>query len=39
MVEKHARLAAGGVNPFIDARGYRDELTIQETALNSELKR
>jgi metallo-beta-lactamase class B len=39
MVEKQAKLAAGGANPFVDARGYQDELTIQETALNNELKR
>src|SRR5262245_33027065 len=37
MVEKQANLA-GGANPFIDPRGYQDELTIQETALNNELK-
>lgn len=39
MVEKQAKLAAGGANPFIDPRGFQDELTIQETALNNELKR
>src|SRR5262245_8869424 len=39
MLEKHAKLAAGGANPFIDPRGFQDELTIQETALNNELKR
>ena len=39
MTEKYAKLAAGGQNPFIDPKGYQDELTIQETALNNELKR
>ena len=39
MMEKHAKLAAGGANPFIDPAGYQAELTIQETALNNELKR
>jgi metallo-beta-lactamase class B len=39
MVEKHAKLASGGANPYIDPRGFQDELTIQETAFNIELKR
>jgi metallo-beta-lactamase class B len=39
MAEKHAKLQAGGPNPFIDPQGYQSELTIQETALNNELKR
>ena len=39
MVEKHAKLTAGGPNPYIDPKGYQDELTIQETAFNNELKR
>jgi len=39
MTEKHAKLAAGGANPYIDPKGYQDELTIQETAFNNELKR
>jgi metallo-beta-lactamase class B len=39
MAEKHAKLAAGGPNPFIDPQGYQNELTIQETAFNNELKR
>jgi len=39
MAEKHAKLAAGGANPYIDPKGYQDELTIQETAFGNELKR
>jgi metallo-beta-lactamase class B len=39
MAEKHAKLAAGGPNPYIDPKGYQDELTIQETAFNNEFKR
>jgi len=39
MAEKHAKLAAGGPNPYIDSKGYQDELTIQETAFSNELKR
>jgi metallo-beta-lactamase class B len=37
--EKYAKLKAGAPNPFIDPRGYQDEITIQETAMNNELKR
>ena len=39
MTEKYAKLSSGGPNPFIDPQGFRDELTIQETAFNNELKR
>jgi hypothetical protein len=39
MTEKYPKLAAGGPNPFIDSRGFQDEVTIQETAFNNELKR
>ena len=39
MTEKYARLNAGGSNPFIDPQGFQQELTIQETAFNNELKR
>lgn len=39
MTEKYAKLAAGGPSPFIDPKGFQDELTIQETAFNNELKR
>src|SRR4030095_2115462 len=39
MAEKHAKLAAGGPNPYIDPKGFKDELTIQETACNNEFKR
>ena len=38
MAEKYAKLSGGGPNPYIDPRGYQDELTIQETAFNNELK-
>ena len=30
MAEKHARLAAGGSNPFIDPAGYANELDLAE---------
>jgi metallo-beta-lactamase class B len=41
MVEKYTRLTTNpnGPNPYIDPQGYKDELTIQETAFNNELKR
>lgn len=39
MAEKHAKLSAGGPNPFVDPQGYQNELTIQETAFNMEFKR
>ena len=39
MAEKHAKLASAGPNPYIDPKGFQDELTIQETAFNNELKR
>ena len=40
MAEKYPRLVAGGVaNPYIDAKGFVDEVTLQETAFNVELKR
>jgi metallo-beta-lactamase class B len=41
MMEKFAKRtsAPNGPNPFIDAQGYQDEVTIQETAFNNELKR
>lgn len=38
MAEKYAKLTAGGPNPYIDPKGFQDELTIQETAFNNELK-
>jgi metallo-beta-lactamase class B len=37
--EKYAKLKPGGANPFIDPQSFQDEVTIQETALNNELKR
>jgi metallo-beta-lactamase class B len=39
MTEKYAKLAPGAPNPFIDPKQFQDELTIQETAFNNELKR
>ncbi len=39
MAEKYAKLKPGGPNPYIDPEGFQNEITIQETALNNELKR
>jgi len=41
MMAKFARQTSSpnGPNPFIDAQGFLDEVTIQETAFNNELKR
>jgi metallo-beta-lactamase class B len=39
LAEKFARLKPGAPNPFIDPQGFKNEVTIQETALNNELKR
>jgi metallo-beta-lactamase class B len=39
MAEKFAKLKPGGPNPFVDPAGFQNEITIQETALNNELKR
>jgi metallo-beta-lactamase class B len=39
MSEKYPKLKAGGPNPYIDPQGFQNEVTIQETALNNELKR
>jgi metallo-beta-lactamase class B len=39
MSEKYAKLKPGGPNPFIDPQSLQDEVTIQETAFNNELKR
>jgi hypothetical protein len=39
MVEKYARIKPGAANPYIDPQGFQNEVTIQETALNNELKR
>jgi len=39
MAEKYPRVTASGPNPYIDPQGFRDEVTIQETAFNNELKR
>jgi metallo-beta-lactamase class B len=37
--EKYPKLKPGSPNPFIDPQGFQNELTIQETAFNNELKR
>ena len=39
MSEKYPKLKAGGPNPYVDPQGFQNEVTIQETALNNELKR
>jgi metallo-beta-lactamase class B len=39
MAEKYAKLKPGAANPFIDPQGFQTEVTIQETAMNNELKR
>jgi len=41
MTEKYAKLTAtpNGPNPFIDPQSYQNEVTIEETAFNNELKR
>jgi metallo-beta-lactamase class B len=39
MADKYTKLKAGDPNPFIDPPGFQNEVTIQETALNNELKR
>jgi hypothetical protein len=37
--ELEERLKPGAPNPFIDPQGFQTEVTIQETAINNELKR
>jgi metallo-beta-lactamase class B len=37
--EKYAKVKPGAPNPFIDPRSFQNEVTIQETAFNNELKR
>jgi metallo-beta-lactamase class B len=41
MVEKYTKLTTNprGPNPYIDTKSYEDEVTIQETAFNNELKK
>ena len=39
MSEKYAKGKAGAANPFIDPQSFQNEITIQETAFNNELKR
>ena len=38
MVEKAAKLAAGGKNPFVDPEGYRAYITEREKAFLDELE-
>lgn len=37
MTEKHARLAAGGQNPFVDPRAYRAYVAEREEAFLARL--
>jgi hypothetical protein len=39
MAEKYAKLKSSAPSPFIDPAGFQNEIAIQETALNNELKR
>lgn len=39
MSEKYAKVKDGAANPFIDPQSFQNEITIQETAFNNELKR
>jgi metallo-beta-lactamase class B len=39
MTEKYPKLKAGGPNPYIDPQGFQNEVAIQETTFNTELKR
>jgi metallo-beta-lactamase class B len=39
LAEKYAKLTPGAPNPYVDPQGFKDEITIQETALNNELQR
>lgn len=39
MAEKYAKVKPGAPNPFIDPQGYKNEVTIQETAFTNELQR
>jgi metallo-beta-lactamase class B len=39
LAEKYPKLKPGSPNPFVDSQGFQDEVTIQETAFNNELKR
>jgi metallo-beta-lactamase class B len=39
MAEKYAAVKPGAPNPFIDPQGFKDEITIQETAFTNELQR
>ncbi|MEO6741182.1 MAG: subclass B3 metallo-beta-lactamase, partial [Chthoniobacteraceae bacterium] len=39
MVEKHARLGTGGVNPFVDREGYQRYVSERERAFRAEWER
>jgi len=39
LAEKYPKMKDGAPNPFIDPKSFQDEITIQETALNNELRR
>jgi len=39
MTEKFARVAKGGVNPFIDPEGYKNYVADREEAFYAELKK
>src|SRR5262245_22324928 len=38
MVDKHAKLASGGPNPFIDPQGYKNEIDLVERTFKSVLE-
>ena len=37
MAAKHARLAAGGSNPYVDPQGYKAEIDLGEATFKSVL--
>ncbi|HTM02478.1 MAG TPA: subclass B3 metallo-beta-lactamase [Vicinamibacterales bacterium] len=39
LADKFGKLKPGGPNPYIDPQGFKDEVTIQETAFLNELRR
>jgi len=39
LAEKYAKVKPAAVNPFVDTQGFKDEITIQETAFLNELQR
>ncbi len=36
MVEKHAKIGTGGVNPFVDREGYHRDVSEREQAFRTE---